>query len=337
MANLAPTNVPATPPSPVSTSTNAVAVDATPVARPTMTPAQSGGDGVSRMAIFLHSLFFVLGFTIVFTLAGAAVGLFGSALNENLLRQFGAIVLMIFALATLGIFRWLVRGISSRFDLENNPAAAALVSILELPNRLLYTEVRVTEMHEVKRGWGYLSSTLVGISFAAGWTPCIGPILGTILVLGMSSQTVWQSVGLLLIYCLGLGIPFLLTGAAFGSMSRWLRKMNRYSGVVSMISGVFMLYVAFLLWGNQLGSLTTQYPAINRVFLDLNNFVLIAESWLGAVTGTGGDPMAASAVVGALLAFSAGILSFFSPCVLPLVPAYIGYLSGAVVGARPQA
>ena len=72
------------------------------------------------------------------------------------------------------------------------------------------------------------------------------------------------------------------------------------------------------------------------MFLRLNDFVLVGEKWLGTVTGTGGDPMAASALVGAVLAFSAGLLSFLSPCVLPLVPAYIGYLSGTVVGARPQ-
>jgi cytochrome c-type biogenesis protein len=153
----------------------------------------------------------------------------------------------------------------------------------------------------------------------------------------MSSQTVWQSAVLLLVYSAGLGIPFLLTGAAFGSMSRWLRKLNRHAGIVSLISGFFMLYVAFLLWSGQLGSLTTQYPAINNLFLQLNDVVLIGEKWLGNVTGTGGNPAAASALVGVILAFSAGLLSFLSPCVLPLVPAYIGYLSGTVVGARPEA
>ncbi len=294
-------------------------------------------DDVARHVVFLHSLFFVLGFTLVFTLTGAAVGLFGSTINQHLLMQVGAIVLTIFALATLGVFRWLVRQLSERFDAGANPAAAALVSILDFPNKLLYTEKRVTGMSEVKRGWGYLSSLTMGVAFAAGWTPCIGPILGSILFLGMSSQTVWQSVALLLVYCAGLGIPFLLTGAAFGSMSRWLRKLNRYAGIVSLISGFFMLYVAFLLWSGQLGSLTTQYPAINNLFLQLNDVVLVGEKWLGSVTGTGGNPLAASFLVGGFLAFSAGLLSFLSPCVLPLVPAYIGYLSGAVVGARPQA
>jgi cytochrome c-type biogenesis protein len=289
-----------------------------------------------RHVVFLHSLFFVLGFTIVFTLTGAAVGLFGSAINQHVLMQVGAIVLTVFALATLGFFRFLVRLITQWADVNTNPAAAALVSIVDFPNKLLYTEKRVAGMSDVGRGWGYLSSLTMGVAFAAGWTPCIGPILGSILLLGMSSQTVWQSVGLLLIYSAGLGVPFLVTGAAFGSMSRHLRKLNRYAGVVSIISGIFMLYVAFLLWSGQLGSLTTQYPALNNLMLQLNNVVLEAEDWLGDMTGTGGNPLAASALTGGLLAFSAGLLSFLSPCVLPLVPAYIGYLSGAVVGGRPE-
>ena len=293
--------------------------------------------GAPRHVVFLHSLFFVLGFTIVFTVGGAAVGLFGRAINQHLLMQIGAVVLTIFALATLGVFRFLVRWIGQRMDVNNNPAAAALVSLLDFPNKLLYTEKRVAGMNDVGRGWGYLSSTTMGLAFAAGWTPCIGPILGSILLLGMSSQTVWHSIALLLIYSAGLGVPFLITGAAFGSMSRWLRKLNRYAGIVSIISGVFMLYVAFLLWSGQLASLTTQYSAVNSLFLQLNDTVIGAEKWLGDITGAGGNPTGSGALVGALLAFSAGLLSFLSPCVLPLVPAYIGYLSGAVVGARPEA
>lgn len=308
-----------------------------PAAAPTATSLKPPVQNAPRHVVFLHSLFFVLGFTIVFTLTGAAFGLFGSAINQHFLMQVGAIVLTIFALATLGFFRFLVRQISQRVNLDENPAAAALVSIIDFPNKLLYTEKRVAGMSEVNRGWGYLSSLTMGVAFAAGWTPCIGPILGSILLLGMSSQTVWQSVALLLIYSAGLGVPFLLTGAAFGSMSRYLRKLNRYAGIVSIISGIFMLYVAALLWSGQLGSLTTQYPALNNLMLQMNEVVYTAEGWLGDVTGTGGNPLAASGLMAGLLAFSAGLLSFLSPCVLPLVPAYIGYLSGAVVGARPQA
>ena len=130
---------------------------------------------------------------------------------------------------------------------------------------------------------GVILAARCGVAFAAGWTPCIGPILGSILLLGMSSQTVMAERGPAAdLLALGLGIPFLLTGAMFGSMSQWLRKMNRHSGIVSMISGIFMLYVAFLLWSDRLGSLTTQFPAVNSLFLRLNDFVLVARSgWRG--------------------------------------------------------
>lgn len=290
-------------------------------------------EGVSRWAVFAHALFFVFGFTLVFTLMGSAAGLLGRNLDRNLLELFqklGAIMLVIFGLATLGVFRWIVGQITARVDVTANPAAEALVSVLEFPNKLLYTEKRVTDMHQVNRGWGYFSSSLMGISFAAGWVPCIGPILASILFLAGDSQTALQGAGLLLVYSLGLGIPFLLTGAMFSSISKGLRKLNRYAGIVSIISGVFMLYVAYLLWSDSLAQLTTQ-------FFYLNDWVIAAEDWISAATGVGTNLLAASGLTMAGLAFFAGLISFFSPCVLPLVPAYIGYLSGAAVGSRPQA
>jgi cytochrome c-type biogenesis protein len=293
--------------------------------------AGPGSEETSRWVIFAHSLAFVLGFTLVFTLLGASAGLLGRSLNlyMPIIQKFGAIMLVIFALTTMGVFRWLADWIARRVDLATNPAAEALVSMLNAPNQLLYTEKRVAGMHQVGHGWGYLGSVAVGVTFAAGWTPCIGPILATILFLAGDSQTAWQGAVLLAIYSLGLGIPFLLTGAMFGSMSKGLRKLNRYSGVVSVISGLLMLYVAWLLWSDSLATLTTQ-------FTFLNEWVFAAEDWVSGFTGTGGDVIGAGALTSAFLAFSAGLISFLSPCVLPLVPAYIGYLSGAVVGVKPQ-
>ena len=286
----------------------------------------------SRWVVFLHALFFVLGFTLIFTLLGSAAGLLGRSLNLYMpvIEKLGAVLLVIFGLTTLGFFRWLVNFITQRVDVTQNPAAEALVSVLNFPNQLLYTEKRVTEMHQVNRGWGYLSSSLMGVSFAAGWVPCIGPILASILFLAGDSQTAWQGAGLLLVYSLGLGIPFLLTGLMFSSMSRWLRAMNRHLGIISIISGVFMLYVAYLLWSGSLNTLTTQ-------FMVLNEWVFQAEEQVSAIVGGGGNLIGASTVTTVLLAFSAGLISFLSPCVLPLVPAYIGYLSGTAVGVRPQA
>lgn len=290
-------------------------------------------ESVNRWAVFAHAVFFVLGFTLIFTIMGSAAGLLGRNLNREwleLLQKLGAILLVIFGLATLGFFRWLVHQITARVNLATNPAAEALVSLLEVPNRLLYTEKRVAGLHQVNPRWGYLSSSLLGISFAAGWVPCIGPILASILFLAGDSQTALQGAGLLLVYSLGLGIPFLITGAMFSSISKGLRKLNRYAGIVSIISGLFMFYVAYLLWSDSLAQLTTQ-------FIFLNDWVFAAEDWVSATTGAGDNLLAASGLTMAGLAFFAGIISFLSPCVLPLVPAYIGFLSGAAVGSRPQA
>ncbi len=301
--------------------------------QPTKTPAVSTPPSrqpsptVSRVSTFSHAVAFVAGFTVVFTLLGSAFGLMGRSLNQYMpiVQQFGAILLVIFALITLGVFSYLAGWVRRKTDVKTNPSAAALVSILEWFNALLYTERRVTDMHEVNRGWGYASSFLLGVSFSAGWVPCVGPILASIFFLASDSATVAQGAGLLFVYSLGLGIPFLITGLAFDRMAPWLRKLNRHAGIVSKISGVFLLYVAYLLWFDKLGTLTTQ-------FASLNTFVLGIEDWVGVVTGTGGDIVSASFLVAIPIAFFAGIISFFSPCVLPLVPAYIGFLTGATVG-----
>jgi cytochrome c-type biogenesis protein len=288
----------------------------------------------SRLVIFLHSLAFVLGFATVFTLIGSAVGLLGQGLNQYLptIQRLGAILLVIFALVTLGVFRWLVDFISRKVDLRTNPAAEALVSILDFFNALLYTEKRVAEMHHVNRGWGYASSFLLGVSFSAGWVPCVGPILASILFLASDSTTAGQGAALLGIYSLGLGIPFLLTGAAFGTATGLLRRINRHANIVGIISGFFLLFVAYLLWTGALATLTTRFDTVNRLIFAMNEWVLFGEDWVSGLAGAGSDMFNLSLLGAAPLALFAGVISFLSPCVLPLVPAYIGYLSGAAVG-----
>ena len=271
----------------------------------------------------------MLGFATVFTLIGSAAGLIGRNLNQFLptVQAIGAILLVIFALVTLGVFRLLVNWLSKNTDINTNPAAAALVSVLEFFNTLLYTERRVTEMHDVNRSFGLASSFLLGVSFSAGWVPCVGPILGSIFFLAQETATAGQGAMLLLIYSLGLGIPFLITGAAFSSATSLLRKMNRYANIVSIISGLFLLFVAALLWTNSLSWLSGQ-------FIFMSDWAIELEDWLGRVTGTNGDLLSLSGMTAAPLAFLAGIISFVSPCVLPLVPAYIGFLSSAAVAKR---
>lgn len=145
----------------------------------------------SQWIVFGHAVAFVFGFSLVFVLLGSAAGLLGRSLTPYMpaLQRLGALLLVVFALTTLGFFRWL-----ATLAAASRPSAIAnlLVRILEFPNRMLYTEKRVTDMSRVRRNWGYLSSTLFGVTFAAGWTPCIGPILATILFIAGDTQTAWQ-------------------------------------------------------------------------------------------------------------------------------------------------
>ncbi len=292
----------------------------------TRTVKQPVGEA-ARGIVFLHALAFVLGFAAVFTLLGSAAGLLGHNLNRYLpaIQQAGAILLFLFALTILGFFRWLVARIHAGTDTTTNPIAAALVNSLEFFNTLLYTEKRVASMHRVNRSWGFLSSALLGVSFSAGWIPCIGPILASILFMANRSATVGQGAMLLAVYSLGLGIPFLITGAAFSRATGILRRLNRYLGIVSILSGVFLLIMAYLLWTDQLAMLAVQFNF-------LNEWVFVLEEALIDFTGTDGSISGMSLVAGAPLALIAGVISFLSPCVLPLVPAYIGYLSSTAIG-----
>jgi cytochrome c-type biogenesis protein len=282
----------------------------------------------NRLVVFLHALTFVIGFGAVFTLIGSAAGLMGQNLNRYLpyIQRVGALLLVLFGLVTLGVFRWLAQSVRARTDVATNPAAEALVGVLEFFDTLLYTERRVTDMHRVNPSWGYLSSFFLGISFSAGWVPCVGPILASIFFLASDSATASQGAALLAVYSLGLGIPFLITGAAFSRATRFLRRLNRHANIVSIISGLFLFYVAYLLWSDSLALLTTR-------FYFLNDWVLRLEDGLSLASGTGGDLLSLSFVAAIPLALLAGLISFISPCVLPLVPAYIGYLSGAAVGS----
>lgn len=289
---------------------------------------------VNRSVIFLHALAFVFGFGLIFTLLGSAAGFLGQNSSrdiyniETFLRQAGAILVLLFGLATMGVFRRIVQYVNGRPALRENPAVAFLTRILDFFNGLLYTERRVIDMHKVNRDWGYFSSILIGISFGAGWTACIGPILGSILFLAGDSSTVVQGATLLAIYSIGLGIPFLVTGMAFGAATKTLRRLNRYTTYSSILSGLFLIAVAILLWRDELALLTTQFTFLTDWILQLDEVVssLFGMEALGITN--------INVLSAAPLAFFAGILSFLSPCVLPLVPAYIGYLSGASLNTR---
>ena len=173
----------------------------------------------SRAAIFLHSLSFVFGFSIVFIAMGVGAGLAGFVISAHLelVRTIAGSLLVVFGLFML---------------------AALKIPWLNYERRLS-PSLGVTT--------GYLRSFLTGGIFSLAWTPCVGPILGGILTLAWASETAWSGGYLLAIYSLGLGLPFLIIGAAFNSITPLLRRIHRYSGWLYIISGVLLIAVGILI------------------------------------------------------------------------------------------
>ena len=178
----------------------------------------------SYLPALFHSLSFVLGFSLIFVALGASIGLIGTTItaHSTLLRQIAGGVIIAF-----GIF---------------------LIAAYKLP--WLNYEKRISPT--VSSNPGYLRSVVIGAVFALGWTPCIGPILGAILALAWSSQTVGQGALLLAIYSLGLGIPFIIIGLAWGAIMPLWKGLNRHLGTISIVSGVLLIIVGVLMLTNNL-------------------------------------------------------------------------------------
>ncbi len=272
-----------------------------------------------RRQTFSHALFFVLGFSLVFVTLGASVAFFGFALNAYLptVVKIGGVILILFGLQVAGVLDGIARWLGRR-GWDANPLGAGYIALVGGLGRLMYAEGRVHMRAD--RRLGYFSSLLIGVFFSAGWIPCVGPVLAAIYLLASDTKTVAQGALLLLVYSAGLGIPFLLTGLAFGSMTGWLRRLNRHLGIVSKITGAFLIFVGILLFMDQLAFIAS---------------LVVARFGTGLASLELGGGISSAVTIP--IAFVAGLLSFLSPCVLPLIPAYIGYLSGAAVveGAAP--
>jgi cytochrome c-type biogenesis protein len=182
------------------------------------------GTGRARLPVFLHSLSFVLGFSVVFIILGAMAGLTGYAVNPDyeLLRKVAGGLLIAFGLFIV---------IATRVPWLNYEKRLAL---------------------SLGSTGGYLRSGIIGAVFSISWTACVGPILGSILTLASVRATAWQGAYLLAIYSLGLGLPFLIVGAAFDSVLPFIKRINRYSGIVHIVSGLLLIVVGVLVLTGQL-------------------------------------------------------------------------------------
>jgi len=189
------------------------------VAKEKSTPALSG--------VFLSSLLFVLGFSLVFVLLGASATFFGRLIGSQmgLLRKVAGLLLIVFGLHTMGVYRIGFLNYEKRLRLKSGKSS-------------------------------YLQAFLMGIVFAFGWTPCIGPILAGILALAGTQESVSFGVLLLSVYALGLGLPFLLTGLATGWFLNFFDRVKKHFKIVEIAAGGLLITIGALIFTNRLGILS---------------------------------------------------------------------------------
>ena len=241
----------------------------------TGTAATLGPERAGRRETVTHAASFVLGFTAVFTFIGASVGLIGAvvsqdssyAVRDNLpvRARFGGVFLVIMGLNLIGVIRipWLYR----TYTLETASASGGRLAAGAAGGGTIVMGGRGSSWH----GLTYAKSFGVGSAFAVGWTPCIGPVLGAILTLSASSSSVAEGGYLLLVYSLGLGVPFLITGMAVVPVTRFLRSVRGLMPLVEILTGVLVIFVGVLLFFNELTIFNTYFSDIP--FLDRFNTI----------------------------------------------------------------
>ena len=174
-----------------------------------------GKKGVGKASsIFTESLLFVLGFSVVFVVLGASATFLGGFLFANLkiIKIIGGLIVIVFGLHISGIFN---------------------IRFLQYEKKLNFKSRPVNKF----------GSFLVGVVFGFGWTPCVGPILGSILMLAATKASLMKGVILLISYSLGLGIPFLLIGIGVERMLGWFSKVKKYFRVISIVSGILLIVI----------------------------------------------------------------------------------------------
>jgi cytochrome c-type biogenesis protein len=193
----------------------------------------------ARRDILLSSILFVLGFTTVFVALGATASAFGGVLRAN-----------------MHILSWVAGGIIILMGLH-------FIGLLKVD--LLYREKRA----EIAKPMGLFGAYVMGLAFAFGWTPCIGPILAAILAVAGTQETVPLGAALLATYSLGLGLPFILAGLALGRFLAFVARFRRHFGKVEKIVGVLLVFtgIAFLTGGVQEMSywLLELFPGLARL------------------------------------------------------------------------
>lgn len=189
--------------------------------------------------ILVPSLLFVLGFTVIFVALGATASVLGTFMRsyQRILMLIGGILVVVFGLFMTGLIKvpWMYG--EHRMDLSKT------------------------------KSFGRFSGFFMGMAFAAGWTPCIGPILGSILTLASTTSSANQGIVLLLVYSAGLAVPFLLVALLYGYFAPYLGFITRYSVIINRVAGVILIIVGILIATNMFGRLALlaagYIPALN--------------------------------------------------------------------------
>ena len=219
----------------------------------TGTAATIEPDRSARRETVSHAVAFVLGFTLVFTILGASVGLLSArisadssyAIRDQLptLSKIGGVFLIVMGLNLVGIIRipFLYRTYTLESATQRVPVTATASG-----------GTMAMGGGDSLNGLVYVKSVGVGAAFAVGWTPCIGPVLGAILTLSATSADVARGMWLLLVYSLGLGVPFIITGLAVVPITRFLKSIRGLMPAVEILTGVLVIFVGILLFMNEL-------------------------------------------------------------------------------------
>ncbi len=175
--------------------------------------------GKKRLLALSRTLFFVLGFTIIFMIMGTSASFIGKLFSRNrsLFSKISGAIIILFGLNMMGILN---------------------IGFLNIEKRA----------KAPKRVTSGLSSMVMGMAFAAGWTPCFGPTLGAILMFAGGADTVSKGVFLLLVYSIGMGIPFIITALSVNVFTKFLEKADRFLKYIPIISGIIMVIFGLLIY-----------------------------------------------------------------------------------------
>lgn len=233
-------------------------------------------DSSVRLRIFLNTVFFVLGFSVVFSLFGVLLNSVFTSISYDVrlwVSYIGGAIIILFGLYLVGLLK---------------------IPFLEREHKLKSKKFSIS----------YVTSFVFGATFAAGWSPCVGAILGGILTLAATDPA--SSFGLLFSYSLGLSVPFLIAGLFISQATSFIERLSPHLKYFNLIAGVLLIVLGVLVFTDKLS--------------------VIASFFF--VQGLGFETLLDGASPTLIVSFFAGLLSFFSPCILPLVPAFLSYISG---------